>query len=101
MTMVQRGFAMKNKRFISILITLVCILPMLNMTASAEDVNLALNKSYKIEYDSPIENAYPKMVHNDPSGALTDGKKAQPRANDSAWLILYRGTKITVTIDLG
>lgn len=92
---------MNIKKFFSSLLSLFFVLPLLNLTASAEDVNLAKNKSYKIEYESPIENSFPKMVHNDPSGALTDGRKAEPRANDSAWLILYRGTAITVTIDLG
>jgi hypothetical protein len=93
---------MRNRKFISLFLSLVLVFPLLNLTVRAEDVNLAQNKSYKIEYESPIENSYPNLVHNDPSGALTDGNKAaEPKANDPAWLILYRGTAITVTIDLG
>jgi hypothetical protein len=38
---------MKNKRFIGILLTFVFILPLFNIIASAEDVNLAQNKNLK------------------------------------------------------
>ena len=91
----------KSTCFILLLILIAA--PMMTMNVSAADTNIALNKSYTIEYDSPIENAYPNFVQEDSGKKLTNGKKsgASPAASDSAWLRLYRGTTITVTIDLG
>ncbi len=68
--------------------------------SSEDDKNLAAGKSYTIDYDSPIENGFPNFVHNDPDSKLTDGKKAEAKAADGNWLKLYRGTAISVTIDL-
>lgn len=82
-------------------VLLIMIFPLTALGVSAEnDENLALNKGYTIEYDSPIENGYPKMVHNENDIKLTDGKKANLDSHNSAWFRLYRGTKNIITLDL-
>ena len=76
--------------------------PLISLGVYADnDTNLALKKSYTIEYDSPIENGFPNLVNDDEDKKLTDGFKASATTSDGAWLKLYRGTAITVTIDLG
>lgn len=90
-----------KKNICFILLFILIASPLLAINAVAEDTNLALKKSYTITYESRIDNAFPKVVHDDSLQKLTDGKKAEPVANDSNWLRLYRGTSITVTIDLG
>ena len=93
---------MKLKKNICFILLFILIAsPLLAINASASDTNLALNKTYTFEFDSPIENAFPLKVNKDESMKLTDGKKAQADTSDSNWLKFYRGTKITLTLDLG
>lgn len=92
---------MHNKRLLVFILVLILFLSTSNVQVfGAGDINLASGKSYVIDYESPIENAFPNLVHNDPDSKLTDTIKAQASTSDSNWLKLYRGTAISVTIDL-
>lgn len=67
----------------------------------ADDKNLSVGKEYTVTYDSPIENAYPACAY-EPENKLTDGQFAKSASySDTAFLHLYRGTMVSVTIDLG
>lgn len=69
--------------------------------AFASETNLASDKSYTVTYDSPIENAYPECAY-EAENKLTDGILASEASySDPAFLELYRGTAVSVTIDLG
>ncbi|PKM63338.1 MAG: hypothetical protein CVU97_00770 [Firmicutes bacterium HGW-Firmicutes-21] len=91
------------KKIICLVILLIFILQLSTALVSAySDINLAYKKNYSIEYDSPIENGFPNLVHKDEDKKLTDGIKAKENnIEDDRWLVLYRGTALTVTIDLG
>lgn len=95
---------MKLKRNICFVLFLILIAtPLLTMGVSAADENVAFKKSYTLVFESPIENGFANYVADDSSLKLTNGvKSGSPvAASDSAWLRLYRGTSIAVTIDLG
>ena len=94
---------MKNKRKVCFVLMLILLAsPILPLGASSSsDINLARGKTYTIEYESPIENGFPKLVHNDEHNKLTDGRKASASTSDENWLKLYRGTSIILTVDLG
>ena len=77
---------------------IACLVPALSVFA--QDAKLSVGKTYTVEYDSKIDNAYPARAYKQES-ALTDGKLATTASYaDSAFLKLYRGTKVIVTIDL-
>lgn len=77
---------------------IACLVPALSVFA--QDAKLSVGKTYTVEYDSKIDNAYPARAYKQES-ALTDGKLATTASYaDSAFLKLYRGTKVSVTIDL-
>ena len=92
---------MRYKRLSCAILFFAFLLSLLPLAGSAaEEDNLSLGKSYTVEYDSKIENAFPARAYKQEK-ALTDGKRASSASyNDSAFLKLYRGTKVSVTIDL-
>ena len=72
-----------------------------SVIASADgDELLSLEKEYTVEYAAKIDNVYPKKAYKE-SDKFTDGVTARPDPNDGAWLELYRGCEVSVTIDLG
>lgn len=80
---------------------LLLSLPLTYFSAAAagEEV-LSVGKPYTVEYDSQIDGAYPAKAYQ-PESSLTDGVFAEkPAASDPAFLHLYRGTAVIVTIDL-
>lgn len=80
-------------------VLLATVLPIV-LPALAADENLSLGKSYTLTYESPIEHAFPAREYK-PEQALTDGKKAASAIHsDPAFLHLYRGTSVCVTVDL-
>ncbi len=90
-----------TNRLLSGLLSMVLLISLLCIPASAAETNLAAGKSYTVEYDSKIENAYPARAYQTEK-ALTDGKLASRASySDPAFLKLYRGTTVYVTIDLG
>ncbi len=94
------------KRLLSIVLFVVLainsfLMPFLINGEALSDINLALSKNYTIEYESPIENGFPLLVQDDTVNKLTDGKRAAASEDDDNWLILYRGTSIIITVDLG
>ncbi len=92
---------MNLKRFLSTLLIFALLSSFLPVVfVSAQDGKLSVGKSYTVEYDSKIDNAFPKRAYSE-EGALTDGRLASTSSYaDSAFLKLYRGTKVIVTIDL-
>ncbi len=93
---------MNSKRIICICIAvLLFALAVIPVVVRAESTNLSLGKTYTLVYDSPIEHAYPSYAYKAES-KLTDGKFASTTTyTDPAFVELYRGTAVTVTIDLG
>lgn len=88
------------KKLVVSILTLLMLVPMLVSSVSADDGIISEGKSYTLEYAVPIENAYPKKAYKKEK-ALTDGVKAATDSmSDKAWLELYRGTSVAVTIDL-
>lgn len=79
----------------------LCSAPLLsNLSARAEENVLSVGKSYTLEYEGEIDGAFPGKTY-EPESSLTDGVKAANAAyGDSAFLHLYRGTAVHVTIDL-
>lgn len=76
------------------------LLPAFAFKAFAADGVISEGKKYEIEYTTPIENAYPNKKYKSEK-KLTDGVKASnPSYSDPAFLELYRGTSVSVTIDL-
>jgi len=90
------------KRIVCICIALLLFaLAVLPVIVRAEQTNLSLGKSYTVEYVSSIDHAFPACKYESES-RLTDGKLASGTSyTDPAFLELYRGTAVTVTIDLG
>lgn len=89
------------KRILSGTLCIVMILSVLCIHGFAAETNLSAGKSYTVEYDSKIDNAYPARSYQQEK-ALTDGKLASRASySDPAFLKLYRGTTAYVTIDLG
>ena len=90
------------KRIVCIVIALLLFaMAILPIIVRADDTNLSLGKPYTVEYESPIEHAYPAYTYKSET-VLTDGKFTTNMSySDSAFLELYRGTAVTVTIDLG
>ncbi len=88
------------KRILIIAATVLIAFAALPFSAAAEGKVVSEGKSYTVEYSTPIENAYPDLAYT-PEEKLTDGKKAAADYNDKNWLTLYRGTSVSVTIDLG
>lgn len=82
---------------IAVLLFALAVLPAI---VRADSENLSVGKSYTLVYDSPIEHAYPAYTYES-EGKLTDGAFAKNMSfSDSAFLELYRGTAVSVTIDL-
>ena len=91
---------MNLKRFAAALIALLMLLPLcFSFSAYAADGVISEGKSYTVEYSTAIHNTYPNKAYKSET-ALTDGKVAKGSIDDSAWLELYRGTSVAVTIDL-
>lgn len=94
---------MKKRAFLCLALALVQLLvlwPAAALTATAGGEVLSVGKSYTLEYESPIDGAFPARTYQE-EGALTDGKKASSANHrDEAFLHLYRGTSVIVTIDL-
>ena len=89
------------KRILSSILLVSFLLSAFAVSGVAASTNLAAGKSYTVEYDSKIDNAYPNRAYKQES-ALTDGKLASRASySDTAFLKLYRGTAVSVTIDLG
>lgn len=89
------------KRFLSVLIALLFVIPFSVFTVDAADGVISVGKSYTVEYYTAVENAFPKKAYKQ-ENKLTDGVIAKNNSmSDSAWLELYRGTAVQVTIDLG
>ncbi len=83
---------------VSVLLLLLMSFPLI--TAAAEEEILSVGKSYTVSYDSPIENAFPARAYESET-RLTDGEFASTaKSSDPAFLHLYRGTAVSVTIDL-
>ncbi len=90
-----------TKRILSGLICAAILFSVLCLLGTAAENNLSTGKSYTVEYDSKIDNAYPERAYK-AEKALTDGKLASRASySDPAFLKLYRGTTVYVTIDLG
>lgn len=67
---------------------------------AAGETVLSVGKPYTVAYDSQIDGAYPAKAY-EPESSLTDGVfAAKAAASDLAYLRLYRGTAVNVTIDL-
>ena len=91
---------MSFKRFAAALVALLMLVPMCaSFSAFAADDIISVGKSYTLEYYTDISNTYPEKAYN-PESRLTDGKYAKGGLDDAAWLELYRGTAVSVTIDL-
>ncbi len=89
-----------TKRIIGIFLALLMLVPMFSFMSSAADEVISVGKKYTLEYSTPIDNAYPKLAYKSEK-KLTDGARAtQASYSDSAFLKLYRGTSVAVTIDL-
>lgn len=93
---------MNLKRFISLFVALSLIcLPIFSLSAAAEDEIVSVGKSYTVEYETEIKNAYPKKEYISET-KLTDGKTDfSARYSNEEWTEFYRGTAVKVTIDLG
>lgn len=92
---------MALKRIIGVALALLMLVPLCTFRAGAADGIISVGKSYTVEYATPIDNAYPKKAYKQ-ENKLTDGKKASGTSmGDAAWLELYRGTAVEVTVDLG
>lgn len=90
-----------TNRILSGLLCVAMLVAILCIPASAAETNLSAGKSYTVEYDSKIDNAYPARAYK-AEKSLTDGKLASRASySDPAFLKLYRGTSVSVTIDLG
>ncbi len=88
------------KKVLSAVLALLVLVPFFAVGVSAADSVISKGKSYTVEYATPIENAYPKKAYKKEK-TLTDGKTATTATlSDKAWLELYRGTSVSVTIDL-
>lgn len=93
---------MRLKRIFSVMLAgLLLALPLACFSAGAAgETVLSVGKSYTVKYDSEIDGAYPAKAY-EPESSLTDGVfAANAAASDSAYLRLYRGTAVNVTIDL-
>ncbi|MBQ9848938.1 MAG: DUF4855 domain-containing protein [Clostridia bacterium] len=92
---------MKIQRLISLLIALLLIsVPLFSISSSAKDEVISVGKSYTVEYETEIKNAYPKKEYQQENN-LTDGKIDQTaKYSNAAWTEFYRGTAVKVTIDL-
>ncbi len=88
------------KRILVIAAAALVAFAALPFSAAAEGKIVSEGKSYTVEYSTPVENAYPNLAYT-PEEKLTDGKKSSADYNDKNWLTLYRGTSVSVTIDLG
>ncbi len=88
------------KRILAAVVSLLLLVPLFVTFAQAEDGIISVGKKYTVEYATPIENAYPNKAYKKEK-QLTDGEKAkQATYNDKAFVELYRGTAVSVTIDL-
>ena len=87
--------------FSAMLAGLLLALPVAGFSAGAAgETVLSVGKSYTLKYDSEIDGAYPAKAY-EPESSLTDGVfAAKAAASDPAYLRLYRGTAVIVTIDL-
>lgn len=90
-----------KKRFVTgllaaFLLALLC-LPATGIAAG--DELLSGGKTYTVEYAAAIDNAFPYMAY-EPETGLTDGKTAGTAHNDPAWVQLYRGVEVEITVDL-
>lgn len=91
---------MNKKRIIGFLLTVLMLVPICATCVNAADEVISVGKSYTVEYQTPIHNAYPNKEYK-PEKGLTDGKTAAAaKYSDEAWVELYRGTAVEVTIDL-
>lgn len=91
---------MISKKLLGIALALLMLLPLCAFGADAADEVISKGKSYTVEYSTPIDNAYPNQAYKSEK-KLTDGEIAKSAAyNDSAWLSFYRGTAVSVTVDL-
>ena len=89
------------KKFLTLALAALMLLPLCCFNASAADGVISEGKDYTVEYYTETANAYPKKAYK-AEKKLTDGKTAKSASmSDSAWLELYRGTAVAVTIDLG
>ena len=91
---------MRTKKIICALAAALICLSAFPFSASAGEKIISVGKEYTLEYFIPIDNAYPKLAYQ-PEKKLTDGKTAGASYNDANWLTLYRGSGVTVTVDLG
>jgi len=88
------------KKILISALALLMLVPMFASVVHAEDEIISVGKSYTLEYAIPIHNAYPNKEYKSET-KLTDGITATTDSyNDEAWLELYRGAEVTVTIDL-
>lgn len=88
------------KRILTALLAVLMLVPLFCFNAFAADEVISVGKKYTLEYSTPIANAYPKKAYKQEK-ALTDGKIAQQATySDKAFVELYRGTSVSVTIDL-
>ncbi|MCH5183775.1 MAG: DUF4855 domain-containing protein [Oscillospiraceae bacterium] len=93
---------LRLKRVFSVILAgLLLSLPIVGLSAGAAgETVLSVGKSYTLKYDSEIDGAYPAKAY-EPESSLTDGVfAARAAASDPAYLRLYRGTAVIVTIDL-
>ncbi len=92
---------LRIRRLLSVLLAgVLTVFPISAVCAAEGETVLSVGKSYTLSYDSPIENAYPNKAYT-PESALTDGVRAASASpSDEAFVHLYRGTAVTVTIDL-
>ena len=88
------------KRIFGAVLAFLMLIPVFASSVSAADEVISKGKSYTLEYAVPIDNAYPKQAYKKEK-KLTDGEKAKNNSlTDKAWLKLYRGSSVSVTIDL-
>lgn len=89
-----------TKKIFGALLALLMLVPLFAASVSAADEVISVGKDYTVEYSIPIDNTYPKKAYKE-ENKLTDGKSATSDSlSDTAWLALYRGNSVSVTIDL-
>ncbi len=85
----------------ALVLALFFILAMLPITVSADDANVALNKTYTVSAEASMDNAFPNLSYSDPNSELTDGKKGDVNNIGKNWIQFYRGLSYSVVLDLG
>ncbi len=88
------------KRFIALfLVVLNCFL-LVPPTASAQETNLALGKSVRVESHIANSQSYNEVERIDSPQVLTDGVYRKVDYGDNGWMKFYRATGRTLTVDL-